>query len=116
MDKEKYTVIGQRIRVIRRLFIGRQSDLADEAGLNVKTISLVENGHIKPPQPLLTVLSEKYKYNIDWILTGKGDELNNKKVKPSIEDLYIRVMELEIEVRELKELNNVNNDQGNAPK
>lgn len=102
MTKENYIAVGQRIKLIRKLYIGRQEDLAYDADLNVKTISLVENGHIKPPQTLLTLLSEKYKYNIDWILTGEGDELKNPQVKPSIENLYIRLSELEIEVKELR--------------
>jgi len=114
MQVQDLKIIGHRIKTIRKLMIGGQADLAKEAGLNIKTISFVENGHSSAPQQLLHLLAVKYQYRIDWILTGKGEERSTKKFKYSYEDLYIKVLQLELEMKQMRELLKIQDSNGSA--
>ena len=103
MQQQDLKAVGSRVKTIRKNEGIRQQDLADQSGLNIKTISLVENGHRLPGQELLDVLS-KYGYNIDWILTGDGQEKKTKSKDNSPANVHAKVHKLEIELKEIKKV------------
>ncbi|CAM4215172.1 DNA-binding transcriptional regulator, XRE-family HTH domain [Pedobacter westerhofensis] len=97
--------IGARIKSFRQSRKITQDDLAEETGYNKKTISLLENGHRAPTQKLLSHLSEKYNLDLDWVASGKGDQINDRKADPnSAPNLHAKIVEMEIELREVKKM------------
>jgi transcriptional regulator with XRE-family HTH domain len=104
MQQQDLKAIGSRVKTIRKTTKVLQSDIAKESRLSVKTISVVENGHASPPQELLDVLSTKYGYNIDWILTGHGSENRGKNNDKSNTNIQAKVHKIEVELNELKKL------------
>jgi transcriptional regulator with XRE-family HTH domain len=104
MQQQDLKAIGSRVKTIRKDEGLRQQDLADEAGLNIKTISFVENGHTTPPQELLELLSNKYGFSIDWILAGGSKEKKSKGEMDSPANVHAKVHKLEIELKEIKNL------------
>lgn len=97
--------IGARLKTFREDLIGDQASMAKEAGLNVKTISFVENGHTAPSQKLLSFLSEKYRLNQDWVSTGKGDRQSAETFDEKyVHNLHVKVVRIEHELSQMKEL------------
>lgn len=97
--------IGARLRVFYKQYVGTQGDLARETNQNVKTINLMVNGHIMVNNETITVLAQKYNLNPDWLLTGKGEMLNNQKPNPkSIANLHAKVASLELELKSMKSI------------
>jgi transcriptional regulator with XRE-family HTH domain len=104
MQQHDLKAIGARIKTIRKTTDALQQDLAKDSGLTVKTISHVENGHTLPPQELLGALSDKYGYNIDWILTGTGKEKKTKGKDNSNANIQAKVHKLDMELKEMKKM------------
>ncbi|MBB2148842.1 helix-turn-helix domain-containing protein [Pedobacter gandavensis] len=95
--------IGARLRVFYKQHVGSQADLARETDQNVKTINLMVNGHVMVNNETITVLAQKYNLDPDWLLTGKGEVLNNQKPNPkSIANLHAKVAKLELELKSVK--------------
>lgn len=103
MQESELKDIGLRIVSIRDYEGLLQKDLAAEAGLHKKTISLVENGHRPPTQELLNALV-KHGYNIDWILTGRGKTKTRGEKPDSKSVLHAKVLKMEQEIKQLKEM------------
>ena len=81
-----------------------QKELADEAGLNVKTINFIENGKAVPSQKLVTYLSRKYGLVADWLFTGKGEPQNTTKREPNtMANMQARIAFLEKQVQGLQD-------------
>lgn len=97
--------IGVRVRIIREEQDLSQIELAEQSGYNKKTISLVENGHTRPGEKLILFLSQNFKANSEWIITGKGEKYYNKKSdSKSINVLHAKVVSLEMELSEVKSI------------
>lgn len=95
--------IGARLKTFREDNIGDQATLAKEAGVNVKTISFVENGHTPPSQKLLSTLAQKYSLNLDWVNSGRGKPKSDKKADPkSLPNLHAKVVIIERELSEMR--------------
>jgi transcriptional regulator with XRE-family HTH domain len=93
--------IGARIKSFRKLNNISQIELAEATGYNKKTISLLENGHRPPTQKLLSHLSEKYHLDLDWVSSGKGDQIKDPS---SPANLHAKIIEMETELREVKKV------------
>jgi len=105
MQQIDLKAIGARIKTFREDFIGDQAAMAKEAGVNAKTISLVENGHRTPSQKILSYLSAKYKLNQDWVTTGKGERQSDEKMDDKyVHNLHAKVVSLEMELAEVKNM------------
>lgn len=97
--------IGARIKTLRKELELKQDEFGEEVGVNMKTISLIENGHRKPSQEVLSVIQTKYNVNLDWISSGKGDKTSNKKINnKSPENVYAKVISIEIELAQLRKM------------
>jgi transcriptional regulator with XRE-family HTH domain len=105
LDMQDLKAIGARIKSFRKSNNISQIELAEATGYNKKTISLSENGHRPPTQKLLSHLSEKYHLDLDWVSSGKGDQINDKIKDPSSPaNLQAKIIEMEIELREMKKV------------
>ena len=74
MQELDLKAIGSQIRSLREELGLTQEEFANEVGVNKKAISFVENGHRKPSQEVLSMMSHKYKKNLEWVSTGKGNK------------------------------------------
>ena len=64
---------GQRLRLAREaLGFFSQAAFGDAISINRAAIGHVESGLRLPSKKLRNALEEKYKVNINWLLTGKG--------------------------------------------
>ena len=70
---KKMDRIGDRIKNIRINLSISQSDMANILGTNQKTLSRYENNLTFPPVDILEKLAEKYNFNLNWLITGKGE-------------------------------------------
>ncbi len=64
--------IGIRIKEIRRNHDLKQFDFAQILGIHRAHISKVETGRANPSEQLIKLICEKFKYNEEWIKTGRG--------------------------------------------
>ena len=70
--------IGERFKNIRLNLKYSQSDLAELLEIHQTAISDIEKGKTNPSFNIIKALSLKFKdLNIDWLLTGRGDEYIN---------------------------------------
>ncbi|QNK61723.1 helix-turn-helix transcriptional regulator [Pedobacter sp. PAMC26386] len=98
-------IIGARFKSFREANVGNQADLAKELGVNVKTISFIENGHVAPGAVYLSYLAEKHSLNMEWMMKGLGDEKKFLKTDPkSIANLHAKIILMEKELEEMKNL------------
>jgi transcriptional regulator with XRE-family HTH domain len=104
MQQLDLPAIGARIRTIREDNGLRQQDLADAIKGHLNTISKVERGLSKPPQELLDYISKTFKYNIDWILTGQGNQPSPSKSLTQKKSIRLKVYEMELELKEIRKL------------
>ncbi len=61
--------IGTRIRQLRGDLL--QDELAEFLGISQGQLSKIERGQWPPTVEMLLRLSEKFKINIEWIVSGK---------------------------------------------
>lgn len=82
-----------------------QEQLADEAGVNKKTISFIETSRSLPSQKLLAFLGKKYKLNTEWLAKGIGEPVQNKKPDAdSIANIQARVSAMEMQLSRIEKL------------
>jgi len=104
MEELDRKAVGARIRTFNQRHIGiEERELAKEAKQSKTNLSLIINGHRAPNDEILTLLSQKYKANLDWIMFGKGPEINNHTEDPQmIANLHAKVVSLEMQLAEMK--------------
>jgi len=68
----KYYSIGNRISQIRDKYGLSQKKFADIIGISRSFLSELEAGITKPSMPILLAIEYKYKYRLEWIITGDG--------------------------------------------
>ncbi|MCB5254375.1 MAG: XRE family transcriptional regulator [Candidatus Cloacimonadaceae bacterium] len=66
-------MIGKRLRDLRNELNIRQSDIAQDIGINPSAISQMESGKINPSLESLLLLWKKHKVDLHWLLTGEGE-------------------------------------------
>ena len=105
MQEQELKAIGARVRTIREEQELSQEEFGKVLDVNKKTISLLENGHRKPGQNVLSILSQKYKVNLDWVNSGAGDKYRTEEVNPKTQaNLYAKIALMEMELVELRKL------------
>ena len=65
------------MKLIRKDLDNTQLEMASELGVSISTYKRYENGDLSIPGSVLKILSDM-NYNINWLLTGKGNMLDNK--------------------------------------
>jgi len=63
--------IGERIRQLRGELL--QEELAEFLGISQGQLSKIERGQWAPTVEVVLRLSERFKTNVDWIVTGRGE-------------------------------------------
>lgn len=97
--------IGARIKGVREEHKLTQEEFGKLVGVNMKTISLMENGHRRPSQEVLSIISSKYNINLDWVSTGNGERISNKKSDPkSIDNLLAKITTLELDLAQMRQI------------
>lgn len=94
--ERKYKETGNRAMAFRRSIDYTQKDLAEALGTTKKTLSRVENGHIKPGIDYVKKMTERFGLNATWLFTGEGQPF--MKVKAKEKDIKDRVLDLEANI------------------
>lgn len=63
---------GQRLRTVRKALNISQQELSEALKVNASAISQMETNRIKPSLETLLLLAKRYKVNLHWLITGKG--------------------------------------------
>ena len=71
--------LSSGLKLIRKDLDNTQLEMASELGVSVSTYKRYENGDMSIPGSVLKILAEM-NYNINWLLTGEGNMLDNKLV------------------------------------
>jgi len=79
MQNKKDTIlnkeVGSRFRKFRESLRKTQLQLATELNVYQSTITNIEKGKTFPKISYLSHFYEKYRLNMNWLMTGKGDML-----------------------------------------
>ncbi|KEQ30596.1 hypothetical protein N180_05065 [Pedobacter antarcticus 4BY] len=52
----------------------------------------------------MSILSNKYQVNLDWVNSGAGDKYRTKEVNPkTVDNLYAKISLMEMELAEIRE-------------
>jgi transcriptional regulator with XRE-family HTH domain len=95
--------IGARLKTFRQQYVGLQTKLSEETGINKKTLSFFETGKYPPNQPLIAHLTTNYGLNPVWLTTGKGADKDDSVLDAaSVPNLYAKVVSLEMELSEIR--------------
>lgn len=69
--------IGQRISQIRKGKKLKQDEFAVAIGYSKQHISYIETGRLNPSNELIQKISSVFGVNIDWLMTGKGEQYSD---------------------------------------
>ncbi len=78
--------LGSRIRQVRLHSNLTQTEFARMLGIGKKSLSEIENCEKQPSGRFMCALSSYFPVNIDWLISGKGEMLVNKKLRKGIDD------------------------------
>lgn len=65
--------VGERFRRFRENINKAQHELASELGVAQALISKIESGDYQPKLSYLSYFIKKYRLNINWLFSGKGE-------------------------------------------
>jgi transcriptional regulator with XRE-family HTH domain len=74
--------IGKRFKEIRKSLKLNQTELSNEIKLTQSAISQIEKNLISPSSEVLINISQAYKIDINWLLTGKGEMFLSDNKEP----------------------------------
>lgn len=78
---------GDRIRMVRERVKLTQQSFGLFAGVNKQVMYNIEKGRSEPSSVFLTILSEHFNVNVNWILTGQGEMFLAKENSKAISSL-----------------------------
>jgi len=86
--------ITERINEIMQFFKMKKSDFSKGIGLdNYSTIARIAAGEYKPSYEVLNKIINSFpEINSDWLLTGKGEMLNNQSIVEEPQTEYYNVI------------------------
>jgi transcriptional regulator with XRE-family HTH domain len=68
-----WTTVGRRIRELRG-FDMTQRDFSRRIGVSQNYLSMMERGQVEIGAGILLKISRAFARNLEWLLTGEGDE------------------------------------------
>ncbi len=86
--------IGKRVRALRQKYMLTQAEMAKRLLISRYQLSEIENGKRVPQGPLLLAMEYVFNTSKDWILTGKGEMIVEKKELPAGEEVEADIVEL----------------------
>jgi transcriptional regulator with XRE-family HTH domain len=76
-------MINEKLKLIRKELQLNQKEFSQRLDIPIRTYQEYEKGNMKIPHTFLESLSEQFKINANWILTGQGEMFivtpNNQK-------------------------------------
>lgn len=92
---------GERLVKARELLGFKQSEFAEEINLAAQSLARYEKNKVNPSVEFITKLTNMFKINSNWLLTGNGEILQDNKDKILIPNkLNSHISEKEIEILE----------------
>ena len=94
---------GERLVKAREILGFKQSEFAKEIDLAAQSLARYEKNKVSPSVEFITKLTNMFKINSNWLLTGKGEMLQDgiEKEKISISNkINSHISEKEIEILE----------------
>ncbi|MCK9473346.1 helix-turn-helix transcriptional regulator [Sulfurimonas sp.] len=92
---------GERLVKAREILGFNQSEFAKEIDLAAQSLARYEKNKVNPSVEFITKLTNMFNINSNWLLTGKGEILQDNESKISIPDkLNSNISEKEIEILE----------------
>lgn len=92
---------GERLVKAREILGFNQSEFAKEIDLAAQSLARYEKNKVNPSVEFITKLTNMFNINSNWLLTGKGEMLQDNESKISIPDkLNSNISEKEIEILE----------------
>jgi transcriptional regulator with XRE-family HTH domain len=85
-----YTTISQRIKAVRKALGISQRDFCGGIYLSHSFYAKIETGTRSPNERVYELISNKYKVNKDWLLTGRGEMFSESP--PDVE--LVQLMEI----------------------
>lgn len=94
---------NERIAIVRATLKLSQKNFAMELKVSPQHINRYENRNIEPRSSFLSKLAKRFKVNLNWLLTGKGD-MFILEAGETIHDKIKRIEQLEKRVDALKDM------------
>lgn len=90
---------GERLVKAREILGFKQSEFAKEIDLAAQSLARYEKNKVNPSVEFITKLTNMFKINSNWLLTGKGEMLQDNEFKISIPNkLNSNISDKEIEI------------------
>lgn len=78
--------IGERIKIIRKMYNIKQKEFAERVSVSASYISKVESGKEVPTDMLLKLIALDFKISLDWLKDGIGEIKESSKGFDTITD------------------------------
>lgn len=95
--------VGNRIKIVRKMYKLNQSELSNILGLSQAHISNIESNKDNPSDKMLRSISTEFKINYDWLKNGTGEI---EDYKPSNKNSNTIILDLKKELNSDKALKN----------
>jgi transcriptional regulator with XRE-family HTH domain len=89
------STINERLKAVRKSVGLSQKDFAGGIYLSHSFYSKIEAGSRKGNERVYELISNKYKVNKDWILTGRGSMINKNTPDLELDELMAVVKQLD---------------------
>jgi transcriptional regulator with XRE-family HTH domain len=96
--KSQVREFGRRIRECRRLLGITQEELAERAGVNIKTVQGAEQGRTEPELRTVRRLAKTLRTSVDWLVHGSGNiarttEATRRRIEADLRKLPLTTLE-----------------------
>ena len=81
------TILGERIRTLRRRSEMTQGELAKKLEISQSAVGMYEQGRREPPYNLLIKISKLFDVKLDWLLSD-GTEQESRELDDMFEDFF----------------------------
>jgi len=88
--------IGRRIKIIRNILNLTQKEFANALHIDDSNVRKWESGKVLPNAEKLLIMKEKFKININWLLTGEGEMFikEEEKIEDKERDYKKEILEI----------------------
>lgn len=115
--------IRERIKAVRTALNLSQMEFCRGIFISQSLYAKIETGERKPTQRIFELISNKYKVNKDWIITGQGDMFSIHPPDVELDQLLEIIKGLDPlfrdyiskQIRELADLHRKSKEQGQKP-
>jgi transcriptional regulator with XRE-family HTH domain len=117
------STIKERIKAVRTALNLSQKDFCKGIFISQSLYAKIETGERKPTERIYELISNKYKVNKDWIMTGRGDMFSIPPPDVELEQLLEIIRGLDPlfrdyiiqQIKQLANLHRQSKEQGQTP-